>query len=57
MVIAEEAGVVLTDGLGQPLDGPMDVTSGLSWAGFANRKLHDAIQPLLAEFFRQRGTR
>jgi fructose-1,6-bisphosphatase/inositol monophosphatase family enzyme len=54
MLIAEEAGVVLTDGLGQPLDGPLDVTTGLSWAGFANRKLHDAIQPLLLEFLRAR---
>ncbi|HMB95336.1 MAG TPA: hypothetical protein VKK61_04785, partial [Tepidisphaeraceae bacterium] len=53
-LIAEEAGVVLTDGLGQPLNGPLDVTSGLSWAGFANRQLHDAIQPLLIEFFRER---
>jgi fructose-1,6-bisphosphatase/inositol monophosphatase family enzyme len=50
-LIAEEAGVILTDGLGKPLDGPLDVTSGLSWAGFANRNLHDAIQPLLLEFF------
>jgi fructose-1,6-bisphosphatase/inositol monophosphatase family enzyme len=56
MLIAEEAGVVLTDGLGRPLDGPLDVTSGLSWAGFANRRLHDAIQPLLLEFFRARGS-
>jgi fructose-1,6-bisphosphatase/inositol monophosphatase family enzyme len=54
-LIAEEAGVILNDGLGGPLDGPMDVTTGLSWAGFANRTLHDAIQPLLMEFFRQRG--
>jgi hypothetical protein len=51
-LIAEEAGVILTDGLGGPLDGPLDVTTSLSWAGFANQKLHDRIQPLLREFFR-----
>ncbi|WP_428937658.1 inositol monophosphatase [Fontivita pretiosa] len=51
-LIAEEAGVILTDGLGRPMDGPLDVTSNLGWAGFANRKLYDKIQPLIIEFFR-----
>jgi hypothetical protein len=54
-LIAEEAGVVLTDGFGGPLDGPLDTTSDITWAGFANRGLHDRIQPLLIEFFRSRG--
>lgn len=51
MLIAQEAGVVLTDGLGGPLDGPLDCTTGLSWAGFANAGLRDAIQPLIVEWF------
>jgi hypothetical protein len=54
-LIAEEAGVMLTDGLGQPLDGPLDVTTGLSWAGYANRRLQEQIEPLLAAFLRARG--
>jgi hypothetical protein len=54
-LIAEEAGVILTDGLGRPLDGPMDVTTGLSWAGFANQRLRERIEPLLLEFLRARG--
>jgi hypothetical protein len=57
MLIAEEAGVLLTDGLGRPLDGPLDVTTGLSWAGFANPTLHRRIQPLLTRFFEERGVR
>jgi hypothetical protein len=51
LLIAEEAGIVLTDGLGKPLDGPFDVTTGLNWAGFANAKLHQKIQPLLNAYF------
>jgi hypothetical protein len=51
MLVAEEAGVILTDGRGRPLDGPLDCTTGLSWAGFANGKLHKAIEPLLGKFF------
>jgi hypothetical protein len=31
------------------------VTTGLSWAAFANGALRDQIQPLLAEFFAARG--
>ncbi|HET6251858.1 MAG TPA: hypothetical protein VFE47_29505 [Tepidisphaeraceae bacterium] len=52
MLIAEEAGVVLSDGLGNLLDGPLDVTSGISWAGYANAKLRDKIEPLLIQFLR-----
>ncbi|HEX8523395.1 MAG TPA: hypothetical protein VF669_14165 [Tepidisphaeraceae bacterium] len=52
MLIAEEAGIILTDGLGKALDGPLDTTTGLSWAGFANRALHDNIQPLLTRFLK-----
>jgi hypothetical protein len=57
MLIAEEAGVILTDGVGRPLDGPLDVTTGLSWAGFANPTLRRRIQPLLTRFFEKRGVR
>jgi len=49
-LIAEQAGVILTDGRGKPLDGPLDVTTGISWAGFANAKLRDAIEPILSGY-------
>src|SRR5256714_300883 len=55
MLIAEEAGVILTDGLGAPLDGPLDVTTGLAWAAYANRDLQRTIEPLLTAFLRERG--
>jgi fructose-1,6-bisphosphatase/inositol monophosphatase family enzyme len=55
LLIAEEAGVVLTDGLGQPLDGPLDVTTGLSWAGYANRAIQEQIEPIIVQFFKERG--
>lgn len=54
LLIAEEAGVVITDGLGDPLDGPMDVTTGLSWAGYANAALRAKIEPLLTDFLKKR---
>ena len=47
--------MILTNGLGAPLDGPLDVTSGISWAGFANSKLHTLIEPLLTNYLRELG--
>jgi hypothetical protein len=55
MLIAEEAGVVLTDGLGNPLNGPLDVTTGMSWAAYANRDLQRAIEPILTRYLRELG--
>jgi len=54
MLIAQEAGVLLTDGSGKPLDGPLDCTTGLSWAGFANAALLHEIQPLITKFINSR---
>ena len=51
LLIAQEVGVVITDGLGNELDGPLDVTTSLSWAGFANATLRDQIQPIITAFF------
>jgi hypothetical protein len=55
MLIAQEAGIILTDGLGSALDGPLDVTTGLSWAGYANPALQRAVEPLLKDHLRQLG--
>jgi fructose-1,6-bisphosphatase/inositol monophosphatase family enzyme len=55
LLVAEEAGVIITDGLGKPLDGPLDVTTGLAWAGFANADLRAQIEPLLTNYLREVG--
>ncbi len=53
-LIAHEAGVILTDGLGNALDGPLDCTTSLAWAGYANATLRDQIEPLINEFVMKR---
>ena len=55
MLIAEEAGVVLTDGLGGELNGPMDVTTGIAWAAYPNAELRRCIEPLVTAFLKERG--
>jgi fructose-1,6-bisphosphatase/inositol monophosphatase family enzyme len=53
MLVAQEAGIILTDAKGNALDGPMDVTTGLSWAGYANTILRKKIEPLLMQFLQK----
>jgi len=54
-LIAEEAGVILTDGRGGPLDGPLDTTTGMPWAGYANAELRRKIEPVLQRLLREQG--
>lgn len=53
VLIAREAGVIITDGLGGELDGPLDVDTPLHWAGFANAALRDRIEPVMVRLLRQ----
>lgn len=54
-LIAEEAGVVLTDGWGQPLDVPLDVHADVAWAGYANGALRKLVEPALRAALTRRG--
>lgn len=51
-MLLEEAGGVVTDPWGEPLDCPLDTTSGVAWAGYANPALADRIGPVLADVLR-----
>jgi fructose-1,6-bisphosphatase/inositol monophosphatase family enzyme len=54
-LIAQEAGVIVTDPLGRPLVAPLDTESPVAWAGYANAALRDAIQPVLVRLLRESG--
>ncbi len=47
VLIAEEAGVLITDGRGRPLDAPLDTTSDVSWIGYANEAIRREVEPVL----------
>lgn len=49
VMLLEEAGGVVTDPRGEPLDAPLDTTTGVAWVGYANRHLATRIGPLLQE--------
>ncbi len=48
-MLLEEAGGVVTDPWGRPLDAPLDITTPVAWAGYANAALARWIGPVLAE--------
>lgn len=54
VLVAQEAGAIITDELGGPLDGPLDVTTGLNWIGYANQSLRARIEPLVRQFLSQK---
>jgi fructose-1,6-bisphosphatase/inositol monophosphatase family enzyme len=51
-LIAEEAGVIVTDPLGGPLRVPLDTETNVAWVGYANRELQMQIEPVLQELLR-----
>lgn len=54
-LIAQEAGVVVTDLAGEPLNCPLDVASNVGWVGYANADLRQHIEPVLQSLLRQHG--
>ncbi|MCI0390099.1 MAG: hypothetical protein MOB07_15215 [Acidobacteria bacterium] len=47
VLIAEEAGVLITDGRGHPLNAPLDTTTDVSWIGYANEAIRREVEPVL----------
>jgi hypothetical protein len=55
-LVALEAGIVLEDGRGNPLDAPLDTAANLDWAGYANRGIRDQVSPVLARLVKKHLT-
>jgi fructose-1,6-bisphosphatase/inositol monophosphatase family enzyme len=53
VLIAEELGVVLTDAVGASADAPFDVTTDVTWVGYANAALREAVEPVLQRALRR----
>ena len=56
-LIAEEAGVAVTDADGNPLDAPLSVHDNVAWIGYANPTLQAQIEPVLQRLLREYGLR
>jgi hypothetical protein len=52
-LLAEEAGVIVTDARGQSLSAPLDTHTPVAWVGYANAALRAAIEPALQRLLQQ----
>jgi fructose-1,6-bisphosphatase/inositol monophosphatase family enzyme len=55
LLIAEEAGVVVSGRDGAPLDVPLDVDTPVAWIGYANEKIRARVEPALRAALARRG--
>lgn len=53
LLTAQNAGVVMTDGFGKPLNAPLDVNTGVDWCGYANKHIRELIQPIVQEWLKE----
>ncbi len=53
MLIAIEAGVIITDASGEYPTAPLDTSSNVTWIGYANRALQQQVQPILERLLRE----
>jgi hypothetical protein len=54
-LVAEEAGVRLTDAAGAALDAPFDIDADVSWVGYANDQIRASVEPALHGALGRRG--
>lgn len=54
-LIASEAGVILTDPWGAPLDVSLDVEADVAWVGYANATIRARVEPALQAALARRG--
>jgi hypothetical protein len=55
ILIAQEAGVEVTDGRGRILDAPLDTTTDVSWIGYANKAIRAEVEPVLLRLLAKQG--
>jgi hypothetical protein len=57
LLVAQQAGVIITNGFGQPLDAKFGVDEGIHWCGYANANLQREIQPIIQSWLGEQGLR
>jgi hypothetical protein len=55
LLVAQEAGIIVTDPRGQSLDAPLDTTTNVAWVAHANAAIRAQMEPPLHEALRARG--
>ena len=53
-LVGDEAGIIITDAAGDPLDAPLDTTHRCDWVGYANPAIRNEVAPVLTRLIRER---
>ena len=48
-LIAREAGVIITDEKGNPVESKLNITENVSWIGYANESIRKEVEPHLVD--------
>ena len=54
-LIGVEAGLIITDIYGTPLNYPLDTSTSVDWLGFANKAIYNEVFPLLQTLLKKHG--
>jgi fructose-1,6-bisphosphatase/inositol monophosphatase family enzyme len=52
-LIGTEAGLIITDGYGKPLDAPFDLNAEINWIGYANTAIEEEMKPLVMDMLKK----
>jgi hypothetical protein len=55
LLTAQNAGVIMTDAFGLPLDAPLDVHTGVAWCGYANDQIRKLVEPIVQQWLNEHG--
>jgi fructose-1,6-bisphosphatase/inositol monophosphatase family enzyme len=55
LLTTQSTGVIMTNGLGQPLNAPLDVHTGVDWCGYANSHIRNLVEPIVHEWLAEYG--
>jgi hypothetical protein len=55
LLVAERAGLIVTDAAGAPLNAPLSVEDDVAWVGFANAAIRSEVEPALQAQMREKG--
>jgi fructose-1,6-bisphosphatase/inositol monophosphatase family enzyme len=53
MLIAKEAGIIITDQKGNDFDTPFDLHFPVNWVGYANTHIRDEVEPIIQKLFKK----
>lgn len=52
-LIGQEAGIIITNGAGNPLQAPLNLSAEINWIGYANEAIEHEVKPVLMKLLKK----